>query len=112
MDLALSDLQSLICHKTQTTKQQIFSRLSENVCGKLFELKTDWEESTNYLMNGEKWLKNNGNYIIDLNYFIVKLFMNKLYFTKSEVIYDSIASKKKRKKLTSALDNPTMFDML
>ena len=40
----------------------------------------------------DKWwevIKNNCKYIIDWNSFIVKLFLYKLYFTKTEIIYDS-----------------------
>ena len=33
--------------------------------------------------------QNRGNYTIAWNQFIVKLFMNKLYFTETEIIYDS-----------------------
>ena len=35
-------------------------------------------------------MKNNGEYTIDWSKFIIKLFMNKLCLTKTEIIYDPI----------------------
>ena len=37
----------------------------------------------------DKWqviIQNNGEYVIDWHWFIVRLFMNKWYFTKTEII--------------------------
>ena len=45
---------------------------------------TFWAEF--YLSGGKKWFKIMGEYIIDWNWFIVKLLMNKLCFTSTEII--------------------------
>ena len=40
----------------------------------------------------DKWreiIQDNGEYTIDWNEFILELFMNKIYFTKTEIIYES-----------------------
>ena len=52
---------------------------------------------TKYYLTGtkdlpDKWqlvFKNHGNYTVDSNQFTVKLFINQLYFTKTEIIHHS-----------------------